>query len=128
MSWAYANTQGTALVSSDGSTSVPCDPMNSDYQAVIASGAQIGAFVAPPAPPASCALWQLQAVMSPSQWAAAQTAVAALGNPAVSAFFEHGTNVIPSNSATLLSLGAVLGLSADQVTALVQQASQVAIP
>jgi hypothetical protein len=66
--------------------------------------------------------------MTAAQWTAAQAAVAALNNPAVSAFFAHGTNVIPANSATLLSLGTALGLSAAQITALVTEAAAVSIP
>ena len=53
----------------------------------------------------NCALWQLQSVMTAAQWAQVTTAVAALNNPAVSAFFAHGTNIIPANSTTLLSIG-----------------------
>jgi hypothetical protein len=86
------------------------------------------AYIAPPAPPATCQLWQLQAAMTSAQWTAAQNAVAALNNPAVSAFWAHGTNVIPANSVTLLSLGAAIGLTADQVTTLVAAASQIVIP
>ena len=56
------------------------------------------------------------------------TAVAALDNPAVSAFFAHGTNVIPANSTTLVSLGTAIGLTSDQVTVLVQEASAISIP
>jgi len=85
-------------------------------------------YVAPPPPAPSCALWQLQAVMTPSQWTAAQAAVAALNNPAVSAFFAHGTNVIPADSKTLLALGEAIGLTADQIAALVTEAAAVAIP
>lgn len=79
-------------------------------------------------PPPSCQLWQLQSVMSAAQWSAAQTAVAALNNSAVNAFWAHGTNVIPADSKTLIALGAAIGLSADQVTALVAQAAAVSIP
>jgi len=82
----------------------------------------------PPAPVPTCQLWQLQAAMTPAQWSAAQAAVTALNNPAVSAFFAHGTNVIPANSTTLQSLGATIGLTAAQVTALVTQAAAVSIP
>jgi predicted DsbA family dithiol-disulfide isomerase len=66
--------------------------------------------------------------MTAAQWSAAQSAIAALNNPVVSAFFAHGTNVIPANSTTLLALGIGMGLTADEVTALVAQASAVAIP
>jgi hypothetical protein len=83
---------------------------------------------APVAPTPSCQLWQLEVVMTAAQWAAAQAAITALNNPAVSAFFAHGTNVIPASSTTLQSLGATIGLSADQVTALVTQAAAVSIP
>lgn len=86
------------------------------------------AYVAPPAPPPSCQLWQLQAVMTLAQWTAVTNAVAALNNAAVSAFFAHGTNIIPANSTTLIALGEAIGLTADQVTTLVQEASAVSIP
>jgi len=81
-----------------------------------------------PAPQATCQLWQLQAVMTAAQWTAAQNAVAALNIPAVSAFFAHGTSVIPANSTTLLALAEAIGLSAAQVAALVQEAAAVSIP
>ena len=78
---------------------VPADPGNVDwqaYQAWLAAGNAPTPAPSPPAPVPSCALWQLQAVMTPAQWMAVQSAVAALANPAVSAFFAHGTNVIPA--------------------------------
>jgi hypothetical protein len=83
----------------------------------------VTAFLNPPLPPKTCQLWQLQAVMTPAQWIAAQ-----FNNPAVSAFFAHGTNSIPDNSTTLLQLGAAIGLTSDQVKALVAKAAQVSIP
>lgn len=100
-----------------------------DYS-IDASGAVTETYqTAVPVPPVpSCQLWQLQAVMTTDQWTAAQAAVAALNNPAVTAFFAHGTNVIPANSTTLLGLGEAIGLTADQVAALVVQAAAVAIP
>lgn len=94
----------------------------------IAAGNEPTPYTPPPALPPTCQLWQLQAVMTAAQWTAVQNAIVALNNPAVSAFFAHGTNVIPANSTTLISLGAAIGLTADQVTALVQQASAVSIP
>ncbi|MFZ1964110.1 MAG: hypothetical protein WAU78_11715, partial [Roseiarcus sp.] len=66
--------------------------------------------------------------MTPAQWTAAQSAVAALVNPTVSAFLARGANVIPADSTTLLSLGAAIGLTAAQVSALIAEASEVAIP
>lgn len=90
-----------------------------DYEAALAA-AQTPVY--------TCQLWQLQSVMTAEQWSAAQTAVANLSNPAVSAFWAHGTNNIPSNSTTLLQLGEAIGLTADQITSLIQQASGVAIP
>lgn len=81
-----------------------------------------------PAPVYICQLWQLQAVMTSAQWTAVQSAVASLNNPAVTAFFAHGTNSIPSNSTTLAQLGTAIGLTSAQVTALIQQASAVSIP
>lgn len=93
-----------------------------------ATPAEVAAWQAANAPVPSCQLWQLQAAMTTAQWTAAQAAVAALGNPAVTAFFAHGDSVIRANSTTLISLGATIGLTPVQVTALVAQAAAVAIP
>jgi hypothetical protein len=115
---------------SDGAT-IPPDPRNADfaqYLAWLAAGSTPDPAPATPAVVPSCQLWQLQAAMTAAQWTAAQDAVTALNNPALSAFFAHGTNVVPANSTTLVSLGATIGLTAAQVTALVQQASAVSIP
>ena len=106
---------------------VPSTPISSDI-GVARRRQHADGLYAPAAPAPTCQLWQLQAVMTAAQWTAAQNAVAALNNPAVSAFFAHGTNVIPANSTTLLSLGTAIGLTAAQITALVQQASAVSIP
>lgn len=89
---------------------------------------RVATYLTPVPPVPSCALWQLQAVMTAAQWTAVTAAVAALGNAAVSAFFAHGTNVIPANSTTLAALGTAIGLTAAQVTALVAAAAEVAIP
>ncbi len=124
------NTAQTVIRDADGAR-IPPDSRNADFQAYVfwlGDGNTPTPYTAPAAPVPTCQLWQLQAVMTPAQWAAAQGAVAALNNPAVSAFFAHGTNVIPANSTTLLALGAAVGLSAEQITALVQQASAVSIP
>ena len=110
---------------------IPDDPDNADwrtYQAWLIAGNTPTPAPAVAPPVSSCALWQLQAVMTPAQWVAVATAVATLNNAAVSAFFAHGTNVIPANSTTLLSLGATSGLTAAEVAALVAAASAVAIP
>jgi hypothetical protein len=110
---------------------VPADPGNVDWQAYelwLAAGNAPAPAPSPPPPVPSCALWQLQAVMTPAQWTAVQSAVAALANPAVSAFFAHGADVVPADSTTLLSLGASIGLGADEVTTLVSQGVAVSIP
>jgi len=73
-------------------------------------------------------LWQLEAVLTFDQWTQILAAVAKMNNPAVTAFMARGGNFIPANSTTLIALGAAIGLSPDQVTALVEQASAVVIP
>ena len=85
----------------------------------------------PPEPPpgvSSCMLWQLQAVLTPDQWTQILAAVAAMNNPAVTAFMAHGSNFIAANSTTLIQLGAAIELTPDQITALVEKASGVVIP
>ncbi len=121
----------TSVTRDADSATIPADPRNADwqtYQVWLAAGNTPTPAPTPPAPVPSCQLWQLQSVMTAAQWTAVGAAVAALNNPAVSAFFAHGTNVIPASSTTLLSLGAAIGLTADQVTALVASASAVSIP
>lgn len=136
--WAdAAHTMINCQVTFDTLGTIPFTATATDYEAhgaeifsraVAGDFGAIAAYVAPPAPIPSCQLWQLQSVMTPTQWTAAQAAVAALNNSAVSAFFAHGTNVIPANSTTLLALGEAIGLTADQITALVTAAALVSIP
>jgi len=120
-----------AVIRDADGASIPPDFRNADFQQYLvwlAAGNTPTPYTPQPTPVPTCQLWQLQAVMTAAQWTAAQNAVAALDNPAVSAFFAHGTNVIPANSTTLAQLGTAIGLTAAQVTALVQQASAESIP
>jgi hypothetical protein len=130
MNFTYTLTDDPGVVLRSDGASVPIDANNADgreYLAFQAAGKTPAPYEPPVAVPA-CQLWQLQAVMTAAQWTAVQNAVAALNNPAVSAFFTHGTNVIPADSKTLISLGEAIGLTAGQATALVEQASTVSIP
>jgi len=127
----YTLTSGSSVKRDADAAFIPADPRNADYQAYqawLAAGNTPSPAPAPPASVPTCQLWQLQAVMTAAQWQSVTTAVANLNNPAVSAFFAHGTNMIPASSTTLLSIGETIGLSAAQVTALVAQAAAVSIP
>ena len=127
----YTLTAGSSVARDADGAMIPADPANADwqiYQVWLAAGNIPSPAPAPPTPVPTCQLWQLQSVLSAAQWSAVQSAAAALSNPAVSAFFAHGTNVIPANSTTLLALGAAIGLSSDQTAALVAQAASIAIP
>ena len=130
MSETYRFTSSGDLIRGSDGALIPINPANTDYAAylrwaAIASNAA-APYVAPP-PVYNCQLWQLQSVMTADQWSNVQTTVASFGDPAVSAFFAHGTNLIPSNSTTLQMLGVAIGLTTAQITSLVQQASTVSI-
>ena len=131
MSFTYSLiANSTSVLRSDGAT-IPNDPGNTDwrgYQAWLAAGNAPNAAPPGPNPVPSCQLWQLQSVLTPAQWTAAQNAVAAMNNPAITAFFQHGTNVIPANSTTLASLATAIGVDPATLPALVAQAAAVAIP
>ena len=121
---------GSVVRDADGAV-IPADPAVAEwrtYQAWLAAGNTPNPAPLPPAAVPSCKLWQLRSVMSATQWTAVQAAVAALNEAAVAAFAADGDDLIPANSKTLLALGAAIGLSAAQVTALVQQAAEVQIP
>ena len=105
-----------------------CSLLADEYVAWRSAGGVPLPAVTAPAPVPSCTLWQLQSVMTTAQWVQLQAAITALNNAAVVAFFAHGTSVIPANSTTLISLGATIDLTADQITALVAAAAAVSIP
>jgi hypothetical protein len=123
--------------------SIPADVGNADwraYQAWLAAGNAPNPAPAGPAPVPTALLWQLEAAcegaasaaalgFTPPTWAQVQAAVAAQNSPALTAFFNVGTNAIPADSTTLLALAAALPspLTAAQVTALVAAAAAVAI-
>lgn len=126
-----SNTVCTAVI--DGITWSGVNPglpgfYNAQLAEWIAAGNVPSPYAAPAAPTPTCQLWQLQAVMTPSQWQAAQTAVANLNSASVLAFFSHPGNSIPANSTTLIALAAAIGLTQEQIAALVAEASQVSIP
>lgn len=90
--------------------------------------AKVVAFHAASAPVPSCALWQLQAVLTTAQWTAVQNYIAASGDQRLIAFAAHGSNQIPANSTTLAGLATVAGIDPATLPALVAQAAAVSIP
>jgi hypothetical protein len=110
---------------------IPDEPSNIDwqhYQDWLAAGNTPNPAPIPPAPVPSCQLWQLQATLTPAQWTAVQSAIAAMNNPVLTAFSQHGTNVIPANSTTLAQLATAIGIDPSTLPALITAASKVAIP
>lgn len=82
-----------------------------------------------PAPIYECQVWQIKAVLTSAQMTAVEAAINASPSAGVlNAFWSTGDEPVPSNSTTLQALGAAIGMTADQVTALVQAASKVVIP
>ena len=126
----YTLTQTAAIIRDADQAQIPADPLNTDYAAYlawVAAGNTASPAPTPLAPVPSCYLWQLQSVMTPAQWTGVLAAVAALNNPQISAFAQHGVELIPADSAMVLQIGAAIGLSPAQVLALVTQASTVKI-
>ena len=144
----YTLTSATAapnaqpVIRAADSAYIPADAGNSDFQAYLSwlgGGNTPNPYVPPPAPPPTCLLWQLEATcnappsslgFTPPTWAAIGTVISALANPAVTAFFNVGTNPIPATSTTLLAIAARTSpaLTAAQVTTLVMAAAQISIP
>lgn len=128
------------LVRATDNATIPPDPKNADYRAYlawVAAGNAATPYSGPSPSAPTCQLWQLQAVcaappsslgFTPPTWAAITAAVAALNNPAVTAFFAHGTNQIPSNSTTIAAIAGTAGISPSDLQALVAQAATVSIP
>ena len=116
------------------STCMASDPETATYfnNAKAGQYGAIAAYVAPTPPPPptpKCQLWQLQSVLTSAQWTSVQNYIAAQNNAALSAFFTHGTNMIPATSTTLLAIGEnALSLTQAQIVALVTQASAISIP
>ena len=110
---------------------IPPDSMNTDYinyLAWVAKGNTPNPAIVPPPATPSCLLWQLQASLTTTQWSTITTEIAAMNNPVISAFLSHGTNVIPANSTTLISLANSIGITPTQLNTLVTSASLLSIP
>ena len=124
---AYSLVPVTSFVTPDGQFNVGAP----SYAFVAGVVTETCTTQAAPAPIYTAQVWQLKAVLTPAQTTAVEAAIAAMPaqqSAALAAFWATGDEPVPSNSTTLQGLGAALGITADQVTALVQAASQVAIP
>ena len=89
-------------------------------------------------PPPTCLLWQIEAIcnqppqalgFTPPTWANVTSVIASLNNPALTAFFNVGSNPIPATSVTLAAIAArcTPAINQAQLTAIVQAASQLSI-
>lgn len=56
----YRFTESGAILRESDGAQIPCDELNRDYRAIIASGVEIAPYVAPPKPPKRLTLEQLE--------------------------------------------------------------------
>ncbi len=122
--WSYISPENECVTNGQG-TFVPCDPRNSDYQRIIASGEPIAAYVPPPAAvPVSISPRQLRlALLNIGALDDVEDALATQDRAAQIAW-EFSLEYLRSDP-LLNSIGAALGYSQEEIDALFVSASQI---
>lgn len=92
LTYEYADTQKTVIAASDG-RSIPCDPKNTDYAALVASGVVIGGYIpAAVTIPKRYSKAALFAAMTDAEYATF-SAVQSQQPARERAIFEHATEI-----------------------------------
>lgn len=136
MTFTYANAENTLIT--DGTRFIPVDPQNSDYAKLIADGATIEPYVAPPAPIPDISALQMLSVLALNAYiaeaealdrstlpAAFTPALASMSAQDQTVFKIRWANltVVPRTDPMVTALGAILSLTEAQIDDLFIQAA-----
>lgn len=115
----YADAARTAIRRDSDGAMIPTDPANTDYAALVASGAEIAPYEPPPAPPVTVTQWQArEALRLAGKLAAVNAFIAGLGEEHEAYVAWHYRDVIASNSPLIAALAPALGLTEAELDAL----------
>lgn len=122
----YANPEETIIDAGEGRF-VPRDPANADYSAIVASGAPIEPYVAPPAPvPQEVTRFQARAALLQAGLLDQATAIIATQSTLVKMAWDEQPTWRRTSPA-LSAIANALGLTSDQVDELFRAAARINI-